>query len=195
MLFLAMACKNQAGSVEESRSEPPQKTETRPPLAEADSISEEQLRQAAYEGDATKVKELLAQGVTEDAIDPDGHTALMWAAYNGHSEILLDLLKAGAVVDRRDMMGRTALLYGSTGDFPEAVKILLDKGADPNVVDADEHFTPLMHAAAEGNLEVVKVLMSHGADQTLKDVDGDDAAYFAQQAGHTTVVEFLQRGQ
>ncbi len=131
-------------------------------------------------------------GVTEDAIDPDGHTALMFAAFNGHSEILLDLLEAGAVVDQRDPMGRTALLYGSTGPFPEAVKILLDKGADPNVVDSDEHFTPLMHAAAEGNLEVVKILMSNGADQTLKDIDGDNAAYFAQQAGHTTVVEFLQ---
>ncbi len=195
MLFLAISCKNQAGRMEESKSEPPQKTETVSPMAEADPVSEEQLREAAYEGDWTKVKELLEQDINEDAVDADGQTALMFAAFNGHSEILLDLLKSGAVVDQRDLMGRTALLYGSTGPFPEAVKILLDKGADPNAVDSDEHFTPLMHAAAEGNLEVVKVLMSHGADQILKDIDGDDAASFAQQAGHTSVVEFLKQEQ
>jgi ankyrin repeat protein len=52
-----------------------------------------------------------------------------------------------------------------------------------------------MHAAAEGNLEVLKVLLSYGADPSLKDIDGDDAATFAQQSGHTQVVEYLQRGQ
>ena len=76
--------------------------------------------------------------------------------------------------------------------YPEVVKILLDKGAEPNAVDSDEHFTALMHAAAEGHLEVVKVLMSKGADHTLKDIDGDDAASFAQQSGHTQVVEYFK---
>lgn len=192
LLFLALACKNQSGRLDKSVRESPQKTLTQAPLLVADPVSEDQLRQAAYEGNGAKVKEYLEQGVNVNAEDPEGHTALIFAAFYGHSEILMDLLTAGAVVDSRDMMGRTALMYASTGPFPEAVKILLDKGADPNVVDSDEHFTALMHAAAEGHLEVVKVLMSHGADHTLKDIDGDDAAFFAQQAGHTLVVNYLQ---
>ena len=89
-------------------------------------------------------------------------------------------------------MGRTALLYASTGPFPETVKILLDKGAKPNIIDSDEHFTPLMHAAAEGNLDVVKILLEYEADLSLTDVDGDDAESFARQAGHIQVAEYLQ---
>jgi len=152
---------------------------------------EEAFRVAAHDGELATVKALLGQGISYDAVDQDGHTALMFAAFNGHSEIVLSLLDAGADIDLRDYLGRTALLYGATGPFPETVKILLDHGADPNLVDSDEHFSPLMHAAAEGNLEVVKVLLAYGADRSLKDVDGDDAASFALQSGHMQVHEYL----
>jgi ankyrin repeat protein len=152
---------------------------------------EESFRMAAHDGDFQSLKTLLKQGVSCDAADQDGHTALMYAAFNGHSEIVLYLLDTGADINRVDFMGRTALLYGATGPFPETVEILLDRGADPDKVDANEHFSPLMHAAAEGHLEVVKVLIAHGADRSLRDVDGDDAASFAAQGGHMQVVEFL----
>jgi ankyrin repeat protein len=157
----------------------------------SDPASEEALRQAALEGIIEQVKSLLDHGAKVDAPDADGHTALMFAAFNGHSDVILLLLDQGAALDRRDLMGRTALLYASTGPFPETVKILLDKGAKPNVVDSDEHFSPLMHAAAEGNLAVVKVLIKHGADLSLVDVDGDDAESFARQAGHQQVADYL----
>lgn len=89
-------------------------------------------------------------------------------------------------------MGRTALLYASTGPFPETVKLLLDHHADPNKVDNDEHFSPLMHAAAEGQLEVVKILLARGADPELKDIDGETAALFARNNGHTEVAGLIQ---
>lgn len=190
-IFLGFAsCKGSSGSKkssEESKGERYDVVQVQP-----DSIMAEAFRTAAHDGDTEKVKALLKQGIPCDVTDLDGHTALMFAAFNGHSEIVLSLLEAGAEIDLRDYMNRTALLYGSTGPFPETVKILLDHGADPNKVDSDEHFSPLMHAAAEGQLEVVKVLMQYGADQSLKDVDGDDAASFAAQSGHMQVVEFLK---
>ena len=88
-------------------------------------------------------------------------------------------------------MGRTALLYASTGPFAGTVRLLLENKADPNIVDADEHFTPIMHAAAEGQLEVVKILLEYGADPSLKDVDGETARMFAVQNGHTEVANLL----
>ena len=153
--------------------------------------AEEKLRQAALDGDLVGVDAALEARVNVNAMDADGRTALMFAAFNGHSDIVLKLIEKGTVVDRRDLMGRTALLYAATGPFPETVSILLDKGAQPNVVDSDEHFSPLMHAAAEGHMSVVKILLKAGADMTLKDVDGDDAASFARQSGHVEVAKFL----
>ncbi len=152
---------------------------------------EESLWQASLDGNSQRVKDLLGRGIEVDVADQEGCTPLMLSAFNGHSEIVLELLARGAEVDRRDRAGRSALLYASTGSFPETVQILLDQGADPNLVDAGEHFTPLMHAAAEGNLEVVKILLKYGADPALKDVDGDNAETFARQAGHVQVAELL----
>lgn len=160
-----------------------------PQISPAD---EEAFRLAAHDGQFEQVKALLKKGVACDAADADRRTALMFAAFNGHSEIVIYLLDAGAEIDRREYLDRTALHFGSTGPFPETVKILLDRGADPNLVDSEEHFTPLMHAAAEGQLEVVKVLIAYGADKSLKDVDGDDAASFAEQSGHMQVHDYLK---
>jgi ankyrin repeat protein len=155
-------------------------------------ISGEALLQAALDGNGEEVSRLLAAGTTADATDQEGHTPLMLAAFNGHSSIVLELINHGAEVDRREFLGRTALLYASTGPFPETVKILLDNGAEPNIVDSGEHFSPLMHAAAEGNLDVVKILLEYGADPDLRDVDEDNAENFARQAGHLEVANYLR---
>ena len=154
--------------------------------------AEEEMRQAALEGDREKVKKTLDAGINVNAMNQEGHTALMLAAYNGHTDIVSSLIQRGAVVDRRDLLGQTALLYASSGQFPETVRVLLDKGAEPNIVDSNEHFSPLMHAATAGNLDVVKLLLESGADRLLTDVDGDNAEFFAKQAGHNQVAEYLQ---
>ncbi|GAI14151.1 unnamed protein product, partial [marine sediment metagenome] len=124
-------------------------------------------------------------GADPNKVDQDGRTALMFASFNGHTEIVRLLLDEGAELGIRDAMGRTALLYASTGPFAETVKLLLDHHADPNIVDNDEQFSPLMHAAAEGQLEVAKLLLDSGADPALKDIDGETAALFA----HNRAVE------
>jgi ankyrin repeat protein len=199
LIVLVLAgCRGQTGGKEEQKQEHEQEQDESWHMTDeikqtqAGPAEEEAFRMAAHEGKLEQLKNLHAQGVACDAPDQDGHTALMFAAFNGHSEIVIYLLDAGAEIDRTDYLGRTALLYGATGPFPETVKILLDRGADPNRVDSDEHFSPLMHAAAEGHLEVVKVLIAYGADRSLKDVDGDDAAAFAAQSGHRQVAEYLK---
>jgi ankyrin repeat protein len=174
-----------------SKELPAQNPASRQLSQEALAVAGESLRQAALDGMAPQVKELLDSGVDPDASDQDGVTPLMLSAFNGHSVIVLELLARGVMVDGKDRLGRTALLYAATGPFPETVKILLDKGADPNIVDAGEHFTPLMHAAAEGNMEVVRILLQSGADPSLTDLDNDDAEAFARQAGHVEVAELL----
>jgi len=189
VLFVSIGCNRSPVEGTEAKKE-----KVTPLLAEkpaSDPVSEEAMRQAALDGIITEVNKYLEAGTAVDALDPDGHTALMFAAFNGHSEIVLRLLEESADLEKRDFMDRTALLYASTGPFPETVKILLDKGALPNVVDSDEHFSPLMHAAAEGNLGVVKILVEFGADLSLMDVDGDDAESFARQSGHQQVADYL----
>ncbi len=151
------------------------------------------IREAALNGDLSSLRQLTEAGVDINLSDDDGRTPLMFAAFNGHHEIVAFLLEKGAFVDMHDAFNRTALLYAATGPFPQTVELLLKNDADPNVVDSDEHFTPLMHAAAEGNIEVVRVLLEHGARKDLTDVDGDNALSFARENGHDKVVSLLEK--
>ncbi len=190
MIFQA-GCRQQQAGERSTRSEGQNQAQEVPLHSQEESGDGELLRQAALEGRSDEVHLLLRSGIDADGTDDAGHTALMFAAYNGHTAIVEELIGSGASVDRRDFLGRSALLYASTGPFPETVKVLLDHGADPNLVDTDEHFSPLMHAAAEGHLEVVRLLIARGADPSLKDIDGDDAASFALGAGHRAVADYL----
>lgn len=152
---------------------------------------EQQLMEASFRGQLEQVKRLALKGATIDAADPENRTSLMWASFNGHTTVVDYLLQKGASLESKDSNGRTALMYASSGPFAETVALLLDKGAEPNVQGALEGFTALMTAAAEGQVEVVRLLLEHGADSSLKDKDGDTARSFAQENGHSAVVELL----
>ena len=153
---------------------------------------EQMLMESSYLGNLEDVKRLVLKGATVDAEDPEKRTSLMWAAFNGHTAVVEYLILRDAKVDSKDSSGRTALMYASSGPYAETVELLLEKGAEVNVQGTLEGFTALMTAAAEGQLEVVRLLLEHGADQSLKDKDGDTAQSFAQDKGHSAVVELLE---
>jgi ankyrin repeat protein len=153
---------------------------------------EQALMEAAYMGKLDEVRRLVLDGTPVDVTDPEGRSPFMFAAFNGHAAVAEYLLDAGAEIDTKDSSGRTALMYASSGPFVETVGLLLERGAEVNVQGTLEGFTPLMTAAAEGLADVVRLLLGAGADRDIKDVDGDTALSFAQQNGHTEVVELLE---
>ncbi|MEO9934757.1 ankyrin repeat domain-containing protein [Rhodopirellula bahusiensis] len=154
---------------------------------------EDKFRQAAMIGDLAGVKRLAGQGVEVSSMDDNQRTAMQMAAFDGHTPVVEWFLSQEVEVDHRDSFGRTALMYASTADNAETVKLLLDAGAAVDLVDSEEHFSPLMFAAAEGQMEVVELLLDAGADPTKADIDGETAIDFASSNGHTEVVKRLKQ--
>jgi cytoskeletal protein RodZ len=87
--------------------------------------------QAVEEGDAARVKSLLAEGADVNAISSGGKTALMRAAARGYTDIVKVLLDAGADVDAKKENGSTALVLAVFFGHTDVVRVLLSKGADP----------------------------------------------------------------
>lgn len=154
--------------------------------------AETELMEFAFAGKLEPLQGLVSEGITVDTVDPQRRTALMWASFNGHTRVVEYLLAQGAKVGHLDENGRSSLMYAASGPFAETVKLLLKHGAKVNEQGKLEGFTALMTAAAEGQLEVVRLLLIHGADPSLVDEDGDTAASFARQKGHTAVVTLLE---
>jgi ankyrin repeat protein len=116
------------------------------------------LMSAAQTGNPISVALLLEKGANVNAKTKKNETALADAATSGNAETVKLLLDRGADVHVQDARGYTALLYAAGADaMPTAVvKMLLAKGADPNVKGDGE--TAPMLAAKRGDSEVAALL-------------------------------------
>jgi len=99
------------------------------------------LMVASFSGNVEGVEALLKHRARVNERDIDGRTALHHAAENRQAEdVVAALLKAGANVDLRSgptakyLPGATALIIAASVGNPRVVKLLLDAGADPNVL-------------------------------------------------------------
>lgn len=95
-------------------------------------------------------------------------------------------------VDTRDSEGDSLLHYASTWGDLRAVRLLVETGADINVL-GDMDKTPL-HVAVEGRfLDIVEFLLTRGATQDERDAFGYTPLEWAQQMEYADVVAVLQR--
>lgn len=82
-----------------------------------------------------------------------------------------------------------ALLEASINGDAAQVKVLLEKGVNPNTKDSDGR-TPLTEAAYRGSTEIVRMLIDHGADLFAKKNDGETAITMA--AGHPDMASLIK---
>ena len=114
------------------------------------------------------------------------------------------LIDADADIHAQDDLGQTALVYvmhgtlgraiGKAGDGKAAVQLLIEKGANIEVVDHDGQ-TPLMHAAAVPSDDVAKILVEAGADISKVNKQGETALEIARRIWRNSqqpVVEYLE---
>jgi hypothetical protein len=73
----------------------------------------------------------------------------------------------------------------------EIVRLLLDYGADVDMVDDDRRNTALHGAACCGNIEVVKLLLDRGANVNIKNRDNMTPLVLAWASDHSEITELL----
>jgi len=95
--------------------------------------------------------------------------------------------------DRQGIINN-AFVYACMHGHIDAAKLLLDKGAEINVIPGgfDYAGTGLHYAALNGHRAIVEFLLAHGADRTLKDTKvSSTAAGWADHGGHPELRELL----
>ena len=110
------------------------------------------LLYAARAEDSTSVVTLLEQGVSANARQADGATALHWAAHWEDAAMAAALVRAGAAVDAANDFGVTPLWLACLNGSETMVATLLADGADANAALPSGE-TVLMKRAPEANGE------------------------------------------
>ena len=82
------------------------------------------------------------------------------------------------------------LMIACCNDNTEIVKLLLDKGADPNAVNVSG-WTALMYASIVGNIRIVNMLLTHSAATGVTNFHNETALTYASLAGKVEVVKLL----
>jgi hypothetical protein len=140
------------------------------------------LLESIEAGNTDRAATLLANGADLNERDKGGRGPLHVAARDGHEELVRIMLEKGADPNITDRLACTPLWYVARSAAKTAVSIaqlLIEHGAEINVVCGFAAQTPLIVASASGNAELVQLLLAHNADATVLDASGRTAMAWA----------------
>ncbi|KAK1961772.1 hypothetical protein LY78DRAFT_282889 [Colletotrichum sublineola] len=137
------------------------------------------------------VERLLAKSARIDPVSDADHVPLNLACEHGSLAIVEMLLQHGAqiVPDAEGLYPQH--LVARSVHMPELLLLLKSFGADLDQVDKLYGWTPLVHAASEGNVPCLQTLLDVGADPNIVDEKDLPAMYYAAWEGHLQCMQLL----
>jgi ankyrin repeat protein len=120
--------------------------------------------------------------------------ALYEAAGAGDAATVVALLDSGVDINARTGNGSYALNNAAVENEVEVMRVLLDRGADPNVQNSQGD-TPLICATkyAGGKAVTVKMLVEAGTDLTVRDHKGKTALDYASAQDQQEALVLLRQ--
>jgi uncharacterized protein len=188
------------------------------PTTEGIRVTEEGVVAAVKDGDAARLRELLADNPrAASSRDDEGTSALLHARYRDRLDLVGILLEAGARVDAFEAaaLGDTRILEKEISRVPElvsqwshdgftllhlaaffghdaAVDLLLSHDADvASTSQSPMHVTPLHSAVAGDHRSVAQLLVENGADVNVRQRGGWTPLHSAAANGDEDLVRYL----
>ncbi|KAK0651278.1 ankyrin repeat protein nuc-2 [Cercophora newfieldiana] len=137
------------------------------------------------------VKRLIEKSSRLDPASDTDHVPLNLACERGSIPIVELLLENGARIlpDAEGLYPQH--LVARSGQTPDLLLLLKSYGADLDQVDKLYGWTPLVHAASEGNVPCLRTLLANGADPKILDEKDLPAMYYAAWEGHLECMQLL----
>ncbi|KAI0401407.1 hypothetical protein F4802DRAFT_432198 [Xylaria palmicola] len=149
------------------------------------------LIHAIIHGHLACVQLLLEASSRLDPVSETDHIPLNLACEHGSIEIVEILLQHGAQIfpDAEGLYPQH--LVARSGQTPRLLRLLKQYGADLDQIDKLYGWTPLVHAASEGNVPCLQELLSVGVNSNILDEKDLPAMYYAAWEGHLTCMQLL----
>ncbi len=152
------------------------------------------VRRPVLWGASRHVRSLpLVAALLDAGADPNDGVTLPLAASAGDIAVLDALRARGANVDQAWATDGATSLYAilNWSRTPDGVVWLLEHGADPNAVFAENGETPLHVVARAWDVPLAQAMLAHGADIARQRRDGRTPYAVAELNGNRAVAEWL----
>lgn len=155
--------------------------------------AEQQLHLAVKAKDTKQIEELLNSGVDINCLFY-GWTPLQYAISLGEEEVAMFLIEKGADIRKLHHKSDGCPLEGAIKKrLPKLLKLLLDKGIDPNKVLSNGN--PAIFTAVEKeNPDILKILLDGNADPNILNQSGESALFVSSRDGKSDLVRVLING-
>ena len=144
----------------------------------SDTAVELTFLEAIDANDVAVVRSFLEMGIDPEAEIRPGITPLPRAIHQEAIDVV-ELLVERVDINEWDPNGDLPLIITAAASSGASTVILLDAGADPNLVAARNSITALIEASKSNNTEVVNLLLAAGADTEATDQFGRTALMYA----------------
>jgi ankyrin repeat protein len=145
---------------------------------------DQQMLNAAIEGNLAEVESLVSQGADINYNDPWGNCAMFSAAWEGNTEALDLYHRLGAQLELED---NNPLCNAAFNGQAGSVKWMIEKGANPNFSfkktgENALHYTICKTSEIDERTEIVKLLVDAGTDVNKKTIKGAVTLCFMRDA-------------
>ncbi|KIW05164.1 uncharacterized protein PV09_03715 [Verruconis gallopava] len=135
---------------------------------------------------------LLSANAKIDRLTEADHIPLNLACQHGSIDIVQELLRRKPqILPDAEGLYPQHLVARSAKSSPQLLLLLREYGLDLNQPDKLYQWTPIFHAASEGNVAVLQALLGCGVDPSILDEKGLSALYYATWEGHLDCMKLL----
>ncbi|WP_200763379.1 ankyrin repeat domain-containing protein [Nitrosophilus alvini] len=146
------------------------------------------------ENDTKGIAEKLSEIEDINTLKNSENFSLLRYAVNRNADIktVEILIEAGANIYEIDEEGVGILDDSIKKGRLDIVKLLVQKGIDPNTTKRKSGFTPLMAAVSYGCEDIVEYLLEYGVDKNIKDSFNKTAFDYARITGNKKTLKMLE---
>jgi ankyrin repeat protein len=123
----------------------------------------QQLLEGAKAGTMQHVEEALQKGANINAQEFTSYKVIIKVYHEHGGPAGWQGAEVDTPVEKKDFVGKTALMYAVYQKNLPMAKMLLAKGANPNIVNQADKKNALYYAVEQGNVEMVKLLLENKA--------------------------------
>lgn len=134
---------------------------------------------------------LLDQGIDLSSCDYKGNTVLHEAICRRASDHASLFIGQGIELNNFNEEGLTPLHLAARHNNCRIVDEILKKGADVDIIDRQDGWTPLMYAASNGSAQLCHILLAYGANLAKVSSDNKTPLMIAANAGHYDLARIL----